>query len=80
VFKQYRERDGKFYFKLVDADGRLLLQSLGFDSPREAGQSIGLLQTQGASALSGLADKLQTSADVDAHDISAALQLMTDAD
>ena len=28
AFKQYREQDGKFYFKLVDADGRLLLQSL----------------------------------------------------
>lgn len=80
VFKQYRERDGKFYFKLLDADGRLLLQSTGFDSPKEAGQSISLLQTQGASALSGLADKLQTNADVDAQDISAALQLMTDAD
>ena len=80
VFKQYRERDGKFYFKLQDADGRLLLQSTGFDSPKEAGQSIGLLQTQGASALSGLADKLQPNAEVDAQDISAALQLMTDAE
>ena len=80
VFKQYRERDGKFYFKLLDAEGRLLLQSMAFESPREAGQSIGLLQTQGAAALSGLADKLQTGTDVDAQDISAALQLMTDAD
>jgi tryptophanyl-tRNA synthetase len=31
VFKQYRESDGKFYFKLTGADGRLLLQSAGFD-------------------------------------------------
>jgi tryptophanyl-tRNA synthetase len=80
VFKQYRERDGKFYFKLVDADGRLLLQSLAFDSPREAGQSIALLQTQGAAALTGLADKLQTSTDVDAQVVSAALQRMTHVD
>jgi tryptophanyl-tRNA synthetase len=80
VFKQYRETDGKFYFKLVDADGRLLLQSLAFDSPREAGQSIALLQTQGATALAGLANKLQANTDVDARDISAALQLMTHAD
>ncbi|MDO9199295.1 tryptophan--tRNA ligase [Rhodoferax sp.] len=80
VFKQYRERDGKFYFKLMDADGRLLLQSTGFDSPREAGQSIGLLQTQGVSALAGLADKLQPNAEVDAKDINTALQLMTDAE
>ena len=80
VFKQYRERDGKFYFKLVDADGRLLLQSLGFDSPKDAGQSIALLQTQGAAALPALADKLQTSSDVDTQDIHAALQRMLDAD
>ena len=80
AFKQYRERDGKFYFKLLDANSRLLLQSTGFDSPKEAGQSIGLLQTQGASALHSLADKLQASADVDTEDIRAALQLMADAD
>lgn len=80
VFKQYRESDGKFYFKLMDADGRLLLQSAGFDSPREAGQSIGLLQTQGIAALAGLADKLQPNAEVDAKNINKALQLMTDAE
>ena len=80
VFKQYREPDGKFYFKLLDTEGRLLLQSLGFDSPKEAGQSIGLLQTQGAQALPGLADKLEVNALVEASDISAALQLMVNAD
>jgi tryptophanyl-tRNA synthetase len=30
AFKQYRERDGSFYFKLLDGQGDLLLQSLGF--------------------------------------------------
>jgi tryptophanyl-tRNA synthetase len=45
-FKQYRERDGKFYFKLVDGNGKLLLQSAGYDSPQEAGQMIQTLQTQ----------------------------------
>jgi tryptophanyl-tRNA synthetase len=39
-FKQYREADGLFYFKLVGGDGRLLLQSQGFASPREAGQTV----------------------------------------
>ena len=34
LFKQYREADGRFYFKLLDGEGRLLLQSEGFDSPR----------------------------------------------
>lgn len=44
-FKQYREADGKFYFKLVDAQGRLLLQSRAFDSPKEAGQVVAGLRT-----------------------------------
>ncbi|MFT4193824.1 tryptophan--tRNA ligase, partial [Ottowia sp.] len=40
MFKQYREADGRFYFKLTDAAGRTLLQSRAFDSPREAGQAV----------------------------------------
>ena len=43
-FKQYRETDGRFYVKLVDAQGRLLLQSVGFESPKEAGQLVRRLQ------------------------------------
>jgi tryptophanyl-tRNA synthetase len=43
-FKQYREADGQFYFKFVDAQGRLLLQSAGFASPKEAGQFIAALK------------------------------------
>jgi tryptophanyl-tRNA synthetase len=35
--KQYREADGKFYAKLVDAQGKLLAQSPAFDSPKDAG-------------------------------------------
>ena len=54
VFKQYREVDGQFYFKLQSADGKLLLQSSGFASPKVAGQTIAALQTQGASALADL--------------------------
>lgn len=49
-FKQYREADGKFYFKLVDAQGKLLLQSQAFDSPKEAGQVIAGLRAQPAVA------------------------------
>ena len=52
-FKQYREQDGKFYFKLLDADGRLLLQSTGFDAPKEAGQAIAALKRDGLAALAG---------------------------
>ncbi|MBR0566823.1 tryptophan--tRNA ligase [Azoarcus sp. L1K30] len=47
-FKQYREGDGRFYFKLVSAEGRLLLQSRAFESPKEAGQCIAGLKAGGA--------------------------------
>ncbi|HWS40333.1 MAG TPA: tryptophan--tRNA ligase, partial [Arenimonas sp.] len=33
VFKQYREKDGKFYFKITHANGDTLLQSKGFENP-----------------------------------------------
>ncbi len=53
-FKQYREQDGLFYFKLVSAQGEVLLQSQGFAAPREAGQLIARLQQEGAPALAAL--------------------------
>ncbi len=53
-FKQYREANGKFYVKFVDAAGKLLLQSAGFDSPKDAGQLVRALQS-GESSLDGLA-------------------------
>ena len=43
-FKQYRDADGKFYFKLVDAAGKLLLQSQGYASPQDAGIDVKKLQ------------------------------------
>ena len=54
TFKQYREKDGKFYFKLLDGQANLLLQSQGFDSPKDAALAIGLLQKEGSAALAGL--------------------------
>ncbi|HWP19518.1 MAG TPA: tryptophan--tRNA ligase [Burkholderiaceae bacterium] len=50
-FKQYREADGRFHFKLVDGEGRVLLLGDGRDSPREAGELIARLRREGASAL-----------------------------
>jgi tryptophanyl-tRNA synthetase len=50
-FKQYREKDGQFYFKLVGPQGRVLLQSLGFASPKDVGMAIGQLQKNDATAL-----------------------------
>ncbi len=74
-FKQYREADGKFYFKLLAADGRLLLQSTGFAAPKEAGQAIAQLQTQ-TDALAQLASHLAPVEGVDTADVQAALQAL----
>ena len=57
VFKQYREADGRFHFKLVDGE-RLLLQGDGFESPREAGQLVAALKA-GEQALVAMADGLR---------------------
>ena len=52
TFKQYRESDGLFYFKLVGAGGdALLLQSRGFEQGREAGAWVARLKKEGAAAL-----------------------------
>jgi tryptophanyl-tRNA synthetase len=51
VFKQYRESDGKFYFKLTAGDGRVLLQSRGFEQGREAGQWVARLKSEGVAVL-----------------------------
>ena len=44
VFKQYRENDGKFYFKFLNAHGDLLMQSHAFDTPKVAGECISELK------------------------------------
>jgi tryptophanyl-tRNA synthetase len=52
VFKQYREADGRFYFKLTSADGHtLLLQSQAFTEGREAGAWVKRFKQEGAAAL-----------------------------
>ena len=79
VFKQYREADGKFHFKLLDSQGGLLLQSHGFESPKDAGKIIGQLQTEGASALPSLRPKLQPVPGASDEAIIAALQLLSTA-
>ncbi len=61
--KQYREADGKFYFKIVAADGTLLLQSPGFDNPREPGQLIGKLKMGDAAAAAQVQPWWQAGAD-----------------
>jgi tryptophanyl-tRNA synthetase len=75
-FKQYREADGRHYFKLVDAGGRLLAQSAGFASPQEAGRAIAQLKQGGSSAS---AASLAFAEGVSADDITAALQALSQA-
>jgi len=50
AFKQYREADGRFYFKFVDGE-RVLVQSIGFASPKDAGQLIARLKREGGDLL-----------------------------
>ncbi|HSW16810.1 MAG TPA: tryptophan--tRNA ligase [Ramlibacter sp.] len=75
LFKQYREADGRHYFKLVDTGGKQLLHSVGFDSPRDAGQIVAQLKKQG---LAGLEDKALLSEGVSRDDADAALQQFRD--
>ena len=76
TFKQYREPDGRFYFKLTGAGGQVLLQSRGFESPRDAGQAVKRLQTEGGAALAALADRLEPVADTVSPDLADALQAL----
>jgi tryptophanyl-tRNA synthetase len=75
VFKQYRETTGKFHFKLVDAQGRLLLESAGFDAPKDAGQAIARLQAEGIASLGNLQPAEGASLD----DITQALEALQNA-
>ncbi|GAB3001350.1 tryptophan--tRNA ligase [Arenimonas maotaiensis] len=56
VFKQYREKDGKFYFKLSHANGDTLLQSRGFENPRDAGALLAKIKAEGKAAWHALRD------------------------
>ena len=76
TFKQYREPDGRFYFKLTGAGGQVLLQSRGFESPRDAGQAVKRLQTEGGPALVALADRLEPVADTVSPALADALQAL----
>ena len=50
-FKQYREKDGRFHFKLLAPDGTELMQSIGHASPRDAGERMAALRRDGAVGL-----------------------------
>ena len=86
-FKQYREADGRFHFKLVAADGRELLLGLGHASPREAGQAIARLKADAGAGLREVAGKGvhlgeealgELAADAALEDVAAALAAFMD--
>jgi tryptophanyl-tRNA synthetase len=74
AFKQYREKDGRFYFKLMDADARLLLQSQGFESPRDAATTISNLQKEGSAALAGLQGQVEVAPGITDTELETALR------
>jgi tryptophanyl-tRNA synthetase len=80
TFKQYREKDGQFYFKLADAKGHVLLQSLGFTSPKDAGQAIARLKGEGYAACADLHALAPVASGVAEPDVEAALQALREAD
>jgi len=77
VFKQYREADGQFYFKLSAHDGRVLLQSQAFAGGRDAGEWVKKLKTEGAAALHSAPVALGVG--VHADEVAQALQALIDA-
>ena len=72
-FKQYREKDGQFYFKLVAPQGRVLLQSLGFASPKDVGMAIGQLQKNDATALADWGQQVALGEGVSASEVIQSL-------
>jgi tryptophanyl-tRNA synthetase len=76
AFKQYRESDGQFYFKLVGAGDTLLLQSAAFAQGRDAGAWVARFQKEGAAALEGAPVTLAA----DAATVRAALDRFLDAE
>ena len=61
------------------ADGSLLLQSTGFEQPKQAGQTIAQLQQQGAAALPTLASLLNLADGIHMEEVAHALQALQDA-
>jgi tryptophanyl-tRNA synthetase len=79
TFKQYREKDGLFYYKLADARGRVLLQSRGYASPKHCGEAIAHLKAQGWSASPALHEMAAVADGASATEADDALQALREA-
>ncbi|GAA6141760.1 tryptophan--tRNA ligase [Hydrogenophaga sp. 5NK40-0174] len=76
TFKQYREKDGLFYFKLTTASGDLVLHSTGFSDPKEAAGHIRDLKTLGSTALAAMSEKVTL--DTSEENVSATLAIFSE--
>ena len=56
--KQYREKDGLFYFKLVNGQGKTLLTAGGLPSGKEVGAHLQSFKASGLGALKGISVSL----------------------
>jgi tryptophanyl-tRNA synthetase len=79
TFKQYREKDGLFYYKLADAKGRVLLQSKGYASPKHCGEAIAHLKAQGWSASPAMHEMAAVAEGASAAEADEALQALREA-
>lgn len=79
TFKQYREKDGLFYFKLADAKGQVLLQSMGFDAPKLCGASIARLKASGWNANPDLHTVAHIAETSNVLEVESALQALREA-
>ena len=79
VFKQYRQADGLFYFKLQSANGQLLLQSMGFAAAQDAGRAIVNLQQAGLAALSDQNVSIVIADDIEPDAVEHALAQLREA-
>ncbi len=77
TFKQYREPDGLFYFKLVTADGRVALRSRSFAAGRDAGAWVTRLREDGVGALPGA--PVERGSDVTEDELRAVLHALAEA-
>lgn len=75
IIKQYREKDGQFYFKLTQGDD-VLLQSIAFADPKEAGSWVTRLRN-GEVRADGLGDVVES---VDIPAVDAAITALAAAE
>ncbi len=78
TFKQYREKDGLFYFKLADTRGQALLQSTGFASPKDAAQVISALSRGGSAAWEEFQASVLAAEGASVADITTALDTLAE--